>query len=182
MSGTKRKRARAGAGGAPPVTKAWIVSDKHEGKQTIVWAPTSSRARSNGRHELDLEYTETYAKRLPQLDGFTGDLQRWQWDNGWWFECLECYRRCSAGTEQHFMDEGGDVFCCPEHKQTHEAKWEAHRAMEKAAEEDLRRMHPGALINQLWVNEHGAFASVGEPLNRHVQIWEVFLPIRKHRF
>lgn len=189
-SRTKRKRGAAGAAGSP--TRAWVGHDWDRGHSAIVWADTRGRARSAVAAELDLDFREVKdLTRLPELDagvpnGMT--LTQWQVANGWRWECHECGRMCSQdyaepdGRHQGVvLDESETAFCTQRCLDANAAKWARERAIDEAAAEDFKRMHPDKELDctgwrELGVhhNEYGAFAHVKNgPM---VTVWEFFGP------
>lgn len=180
-SGTKRKRAAVGAGG-DPVSKAWIGTNDDGERQDIVWAATRNEARGSLSVKLDCPYFEVReVRRYRALDGFTGNLRRWQLANGWHWECQKCYRFAYGKEEGQSDDEGPFaviddddlVFCCQQCLDDYHAYWSAHRTVDAAVREDFKQLHPGVPIVRAWHNEYGGFVDAGAPLNKLVTVWEM---------
>ena len=180
---TRRKRAAAGADGSR--TKAWVGHDWSRGHSAVVWSETRGRARRAVAAELEIEYLEVdNLARLPELDdglpeGMT--LTQWQVANGWRWECHECGRMCSqdyaepdGSHEGVALDASETVFCTQKCLEKSAEKWAREHAIDEAAAEDFKRMHPDKELDCVHHNEHGAFAHVKNgPM---VTVWEFFGP------
>jgi hypothetical protein len=184
----KPKRARAGAAGrrkrpdpdSLPVV-AWIGEDL-EGRGAIVWCRTRGQARQAAAAELDRDFREVESvRRYPALDGFTGNLRRWQLANGWRWECQQCSRPCYGQDEDQeldpsittVIDKDDQVFCSLDCCKKYEATWALHRATDEAAREEFHRQYPGVELVRVWHNDSAAYAEAGAPLHHHVILWEV---------
>ena len=56
-------------------------------QSAIVWEKSYPAARRAIASELEIDWTDVDdVVRYPALDGFTGDLLQWQFDNGWHWE------------------------------------------------------------------------------------------------
>ncbi len=171
---------------------AWMGED-YEGRGAIVWCKTRGPARKAAAAELDCDFREVVSlRRYPQLDGFTGNLRRYQLANGWRWECQKCGLPCYGQEEGQeldptittVIDEDDHVFCCIEHCREYEAYWGMHRSIDKAILEDFKRLRPGeyreggyfsAGHNEWhgWVSTNTERVIVWEFVSVHQQSWFV---------
>jgi hypothetical protein len=86
--------------------KAFLVTDDYEGHSSIEFALHNVVARRTGAAALDTEFDAVSCKRAPQFDQYApGPVPRTALlDDGWWFECSNCYRRA----EQRDWDDEDD--------------------------------------------------------------------------
>jgi hypothetical protein len=131
-------------------TVAWMGED-YEGRGAIVWAKTRGQARAIAAAELDRDFREIVSvRRYPQLDGFTGNLRRYQMSHGWRWECQKCDRPCYGQDEgadldpaiTTVIDNDDNVFCSPACCAAYNAYWSLHRAIDAAILEDFKKLHP----------------------------------------
>jgi hypothetical protein len=93
----------------PLAIKAWKISDDE--RSHIVWCDHGLQAKRLGAEALELSFEEVECERYPQLDGFHGDLLAWMLENGWTFECGQCYQHTGLETDGFVRDDGDDIFC-----------------------------------------------------------------------
>ncbi len=174
---TKVSKAKPDLGALPVV--AWMGED-FEGRGAIIWAKTRGQARQAAAAELECDFQEVVScRRYPQLDGFTGNLRRYQLAHGWMWECQKCQRPCYGQEEGQdldpaittVIDDNDHVFCCLEHCREYEAYWGMHRAIDAAILEDFKKMRPGVdmFLVQASHNEWHGWVNTG---TEHVVAWE----------
>ncbi len=105
----------------PLATKAWKVSDDEHSH--IVWADHGMQARRLGAQGLERDFEEVECERYPQLDGFTGDLLGWMLEEGWWFECGECYKRTGESYPGFVRATDDGIFCSEACRVKSETEW-----------------------------------------------------------
>ena len=186
-----KSRKKPDLSGLPVV--AWMGED-YEGRGAIVWHKTRGQARKAAAAELDCEFQDVVSlRRYPQLDGFTGNLVRYQLAHGWRWECQKCQMPCygqDADAELDpaittVIDDNDHVFCCIEHCREYEAYWGMHRKIDAAILEDFKKQYLGPLY---WFPEDGYFVPghnewlgwVDTPKGR-VTVWE-FVSIHQQSF
>lgn len=127
-------------------------------------------------------------RRYPQLDGFKGNLRRWQLANGWRWECQRCGKPCVGQEEGEpdsdgpfaVLDDEDHVFCSASCRDTYGAYWAHHHAVDTAVREDFERAHPGVQIVSVYHNDWGGYVNAGAPLNQTVTVWEMVTVIKQH--
>jgi len=117
----------------PLATKAWKITDDE--RCHIVWSDHGLQARRLGAEALDLQFDEVECERYPQLDGFTGNLLDWMLEDGWYFECSECYKHTGLGYEGFVRDEHDNLFCSA----TCSVKYRARHAEKKRLMGEFQR-------------------------------------------
>jgi hypothetical protein len=137
--------------------KAFLVTDDYEGHSSIEFALHNVVARRTGAAALDTEFDAVSCKRAPQFDQYApGPVPRTALlDDGWWFECSNCYRRA----EQRDWDDEDDyrpmvpcvdaadrVYCCPACRAEHAARQRAREAATAALCELVYTRFPAARI------------------------------------
>ena len=114
----------------PLATKAWKIDDDEHSH--IVFCDHGMQARRLGAQGLGRDFEEVLCERYPKLDGFHGDLLGWMIEDGWWFECGECYKR-TALSYPGFVRTGDDgIFCSEACRVKSETEW-AEKERLKAA-------------------------------------------------
>lgn len=175
---SSKKRKQPDLGALPVV--AWM-GENYEGRGSIVWSKTRGQARKAAAAELDCEFQEVVScRRYPQLDGFTGNLRRWQMANGWRWECQKCSRSCyGQEIDQDLdtnittvIDDDDHVFCCIEHCREYEAYWGMHRAIDRAILEDFKRLRPGEFCEDDYFSAgHNEWHGWVDTSTEHVIVW-----------
>lgn len=137
---------------------AWIGRSCDHERSAITWAKSYPSARRAIADELELSWEEVIeVSRYPQLDGFTGDLLAWQFDNGWHWECSQCFRYATKDAGGVRRDER--VFCCEACADKFSVEDAERRAKEAAAHERIQKrvaeMYPTATLRKAWVNGLG---------------------------
>jgi hypothetical protein len=141
----------------PEGDKCYKVSEDYEGHMVLVWARFHAEARRYGANALDLEWDSVECERFPKLDAFDGDLLTWCLNDGWYFECTECEKRC--GLPEHGYDgcviERGDIFCSKEHAEKFHVRWDERKALERRFLEHAREKYPTENARAAQVNSEG---------------------------
>jgi len=163
-------------------TVAWMGED-YEGRGAIVWCKTRGQARATAAAELDRDFREVVScRRYPQLDGFTGNLRRWQLSHGWRWECQKCGLPCyGQEVDQELdpsittvIDDDDHVFCSIEHCREYEAYWGLHRAIDRAILGDYRAAHPGVVRHgEYFMAGHNEWFGWVDTPNGRVTVWEM---------
>ncbi len=157
---------------------AWMGED-YEGRGAIVWCKTRGQARAAAAAELERDFQEVVScRRYPALDGFTGNLRRWQLSHGWRWECQKCQMPCYGQEEGQeldptittVIDDDDHVFCCLEHCREYEAYWGMHRAIDKAILEDFKALRPGVVTYH--VAGHNEWIGWVDTTKGRVTVWE----------
>jgi hypothetical protein len=121
-------------------------------------------------------------RRYPQLDGFTGNLRRWQLANGWHWECQKCSKICYGQEEGQdldpnittVIDDDDHVFCCLEHCREYEAYWGMHHAIDQAILEDFKKLRPGEFREGgYFVPGHNDWHGWVNTATERVVVWEM---------
>lgn len=168
---------------------AWMCED-YEGRGAIVWCKTRGQARAAAAAELDREFQEVVScRRYPQLDGFTGNIRRYQMAHGWRWECQKCGMPCYGQdadadldpTITTVMDDDDHVFCCLEHCREYELYWGAHRAIDAAILEDFKQLHPDKFsAGSYFVASHNEWHGWVNTMTEHVIVWEFVSVHQQH--
>jgi len=93
----------------PLATKAWMVTDDEHSH--IVWCDHGMQAKRLGAQGIERDFDEVECERYPKLDGFHGDLLGWMLEEGWWFECGECYKHTGLTYPGFVRTEQDEIFC-----------------------------------------------------------------------
>lgn len=93
----------------PLATKAWMVTDDEHSH--IVWCDHGMQAKRLGAQGLERDFDDVECERYPKLDGFHGDLLGWMLEEGWWFECGECYKHTGLSYPGFVRTEHDGIFC-----------------------------------------------------------------------
>jgi len=170
-------------------TVAWMGEDA-EGRAAIVWCKTRGQARQAAAAELERDFREVVScRRYPQLDGFTGNLRRWQMSHGWRWECQKCDRPCYGQDEDQdldptittVIDEDDHVFCCLEHCREYNAYWAMHRAIDAAILEDFKKLYPSVEVLHPSVNVgHNEWYGWVITYIGRVDVWEMVSVHQNH--
>ena len=111
----------------PEGTKCYKVSEDYEGHSVFVWARFNAEARRYGANALNADWDSVECERFKTLDTFEGNLLTWCLEDGWQFECTECYGLASLEGGCVVVDDE-DVFC----SQAHADKFAADLAAKEA--------------------------------------------------
>lgn len=141
----------------PEGDKCYKVWEDHEGHSVFVWARFHAEARRYGANALDLDWDSVECERYSRLDSFEGDLLTWCLEDGWYFECTECMKRCGSaehGYEGYHL-ERGDIFCSKEHAEKHFVYWDERKALEERFFWAAVEKFPGHKVSRASVNVEG---------------------------
>lgn len=142
--------------------KAYMVTDTYEGHASVEFAHHAVVARREGANELNTEFDAVTCRRAPQFDHFApGPVPRMALiEDGWWFECSNCYRRAEERDWDDVDDprpmepcvNGQDlVFCCKACRAEHGAKRRAREDATDALCELIYTRFPAAHIRSTHV-------------------------------
>lgn len=137
----------------PLATKAWKISD-YDGHCHIVWCDHGLQARRLGAQGLERDFDEVECERYPELDGFHGDLLTWTLENGWYFECQQCYKRTGLEYPGFLRTADDRLFCSEACFTKHEAEWISKRKLA----EDFQRF---AEVKYFGLGPKIAYVNVG---------------------
>jgi len=154
-----RKAARAGAAGAnPPTPKkllAFEVSEDFEGRAEIVWARSTAAARREVMGELNAEFNQLSTKRIPELDGFKGDIDQYKFDHGWWSTCnyQPCHKERCGKDGAVYRD--GIWACCDEHVTLEQERRTKEKVRKAEVTTEALRIKPGSTVHDVHLNPDG---------------------------
>lgn len=157
-STTKQRRprpARAGADGKKRELRvlAYEVSEDYEGRAEIVWTTSTAAARRLMMGEWNKDFNELSTKRVPELDGFKGDIDEWKFEHDWWQNCgyRDCHKeRCAKDDGSVYRD--GLWCCCDEHVVLEEERIVREAERKQDVTREALRLKPGSTVHDIHFN------------------------------
>ncbi len=141
---------------APRKNLAYEVREDFEGHAEIVWATSTAAARRAAMGELNAEFNQLSTKRVPELDGFKGDLNQYKFDHGWWSTCHyhPCHNdRCGEDNGAVYRD--GIWACCDEHVTLEQERRVKEKQNKAEATAEALRIKPGSRVHSVHINPDG---------------------------
>lgn len=136
---------------------AYKVSEDYEGHAEIVWAKSTAEARREAMGELNAEFNQLSTKRIPELDGFKGDINQYKFDHGWWSTChyQPCHKeQCSEDNGAVYRD--GIWACCDEHVTLEQERRVKEKERKAEVTAEALRIKPGSTVHNVHLNPDGA--------------------------